>query len=210
MHSSSNRPALAIAILALAVAVAGVGGPVVARAFDAQNADRVDGRHAVGAGATVDQRKGKLVATDPDTGRLPSNIVQPPDSVATGRTVRGAWGFDGDAVNDAAARDLGAMLHYPARIGTRLTLKLVVPGAGSVSGCGGSWQEPTAASGTLCVYLQDSARVVEEIDGYRCNPYGASIFFSLEAGLSSDAYAVGTWAATPGTTSVSGGNYCGF
>jgi hypothetical protein len=40
------------------------------------NADRVDGKHAVGAKATIPQRKGKLVATD-KTGFLPRNIVKP-------------------------------------------------------------------------------------------------------------------------------------
>lgn len=227
MYTSSNRPALVIATAALVVATAGVGGPVVARAFDASNADKVDGKHAVGAAATVNQRKGKLVATDPETGRLPNNLIKKapdadkvdgiesldlrfPPSVPAGRTVRGAWGFDTDETNDASPRDVGAMIHYPAKIATELTVRLVVPGGGSVTGCGGTWQNPTAASGNLCVYLQDSARVVEAIDGFRCNPFGASVFFSLAAGLTTDAYAVGTWAATPGTTNVSGGNYCGF
>jgi hypothetical protein len=40
------------------------------------NADKVDGKHAVGAGATIPQRRGKLVATD-KTGFLPRNIVKP-------------------------------------------------------------------------------------------------------------------------------------
>jgi hypothetical protein len=40
------------------------------------NADRVDGKHAVGAKAKIPQRAGKLVATD-KTGFLPRNIVKP-------------------------------------------------------------------------------------------------------------------------------------
>jgi hypothetical protein len=40
------------------------------------NADRVDGKHAVGAGAKIRQRAGKLVATDKH-GFLPRNIVKP-------------------------------------------------------------------------------------------------------------------------------------
>lgn len=38
------------------------------------NADRVDGKHAVGAGASLPKRAGKLVATDKN-GYLPKNIV---------------------------------------------------------------------------------------------------------------------------------------
>lgn len=50
-------------------------GPGVAQAaYDAINADKVDGKHAVGAGTTVSGRAGKLVATDAG-GRLPNNII---------------------------------------------------------------------------------------------------------------------------------------
>lgn len=41
----------------------------------AANSDKVDGKHAVSAGATVTQRKGKLVATNATTGRLPNNLI---------------------------------------------------------------------------------------------------------------------------------------
>ena len=58
-----------------------VSGPQIAiAAFDAVNSDKVDGKHAVGAGATVAGRAGKLVATNAN-GRLPSNIiVKAPDA----------------------------------------------------------------------------------------------------------------------------------
>lgn len=50
-------------------------GPGVAQAaYDAVNADRVDGKHAVGAGTTVAGRAGKLVATN-SNGLLPNNII---------------------------------------------------------------------------------------------------------------------------------------
>ena len=56
--------------------LAAVGGGAAAKArFDAQNADKVDGKHAVGAKATTNQRKGKLVATDSKSGQLPRDIV---------------------------------------------------------------------------------------------------------------------------------------
>ena len=60
---------------ALGVMIGSVGPGVAQAAYDAVNADKVDGKHAVGAGATVDQRKGKLVATSPTTGLLPNNII---------------------------------------------------------------------------------------------------------------------------------------
>lgn len=39
------------------------------------NAHKVDGKHAVSSSATTNARKGKLVATNATTGRLPNNIV---------------------------------------------------------------------------------------------------------------------------------------
>ena len=70
---------IALATAALAIAVFGpapwAGAHGVAHAIFAHNADKVDGKNAVGAGASVNNRKGKLVATD-STGRLPTNIVR--------------------------------------------------------------------------------------------------------------------------------------
>jgi hypothetical protein len=56
----------------LVMAAPAVGGAVAAIV---RNSHMVDGRHAVGAGASVKARKGKLVATSPKTGKLPSNII---------------------------------------------------------------------------------------------------------------------------------------
>ena len=76
----SNAKLIAVAAVCLTV---GVATPAVAGSIVpfARNADKVDGRHAVRAGATVHQRAGKLVATSGSTGRLPSNIIaKAPDS----------------------------------------------------------------------------------------------------------------------------------
>jgi len=53
-----------------------IGAAPASAACDATNAYKVDGFRAVGAKATVAQRKGKLVATNPKTGRLPNNIIR--------------------------------------------------------------------------------------------------------------------------------------
>jgi hypothetical protein len=51
----------------------------------AANSHKVDGKHAVSAGASVSARKGKLVATSRRSGRLPSNIIaKAPDSALLG------------------------------------------------------------------------------------------------------------------------------
>lgn len=70
-----------IVITAVVTATVFAVGPTVAQAaFDAVNSDKVDGKHAVGAGASAATRAGKLVATD-GSGRLPNNIIsKAPDS----------------------------------------------------------------------------------------------------------------------------------
>jgi hypothetical protein len=81
MSSSLRQHVTIMIVAALGVMIGSVGPSVARAAYDAVNADKVDGKHAVGAGATVTQRKGKLVATSPTTGRLPNNIIaKAPDS----------------------------------------------------------------------------------------------------------------------------------
>ena len=62
-------------VIALVVGMVVAAGPVVAAVYDAMNAHKVDGKHAVGAGATAAERAGNLVATNSE-GRLPNSIIQ--------------------------------------------------------------------------------------------------------------------------------------
>jgi hypothetical protein len=61
---------------AVLVAALTTGGPALGTAaFDAMNAHEMDGKHAVGATASADQRAGKLVATGA-SGFLPNGIIK--------------------------------------------------------------------------------------------------------------------------------------
>lgn len=60
---------LAVVAVVMTAAATGAGATMV---YDAQNAHKVDGFHAVGAGATLAQKAGKLVAADAN-GRLPDS-----------------------------------------------------------------------------------------------------------------------------------------
>ncbi len=84
-----------------------VGGPALATAvFDARNAHKVDGKHAVGAGASVNARAGKLVATGRRSGRLPNNIIRKaPNAIRLD-------GLDSSAYRAAAADQRFAVI-YP-------------------------------------------------------------------------------------------------
>ena len=86
MRKLRTRLPIVLSVTALVVALAGTSGPAIAHgvthALYAHNADKVDGKHAVGAAATVNGRKGKLVATSSTTGKLPVNIVNIPAAFA--------------------------------------------------------------------------------------------------------------------------------
>jgi hypothetical protein len=63
-----SRWHLVLAVAVVLIFASGVAG--AASKYDANNADKVDGRHAVGPKAATDARAGRLVATD-GKGRLP-------------------------------------------------------------------------------------------------------------------------------------------
>jgi len=82
---SKLKPHAPVIITAVLVSALMAGGPALAQAVDrVVNADKVDGKHAVGAGASSTARAGKLVATDRN-GKLPNNIIaKAPDSARIG------------------------------------------------------------------------------------------------------------------------------
>ena len=69
--TQSHARTVVISVVAASV----VAGPSAAAAVYVANADKVDNKHAVGSGATITARKDNLVATNPDTGLLPNNII---------------------------------------------------------------------------------------------------------------------------------------
>lgn len=85
MLSRENIKIVAVAAGCLVVGLSLPAAAGQARAIYANNSDKVDGKHAVGSGASTAQRKGKLVATNPRTGKLPNNIIgQAPDAAKLG------------------------------------------------------------------------------------------------------------------------------
>lgn len=85
MSSRENVKIVAVAAGCLVVGLSLPAAAGQARAIYANNSDKVDGKHAVGSGASTAQRKGKLVATNPRTGKLPNNIIsQAPDAAKLG------------------------------------------------------------------------------------------------------------------------------
>ena len=76
-HLRKHAATVAVAMATAAVtAVAPAIADGVRHAMFAHNSGAVDGKSAVGAEATKRKRRGKLVATDPVTGRLPNSLIK--------------------------------------------------------------------------------------------------------------------------------------
>jgi hypothetical protein len=75
----SLRKHLPTVLIAMVVAAVTAGGPAIAHgvqhALFAHNAGKVDGKNAVSSDVSLAARRGKLVATNKNTGRLPNNII---------------------------------------------------------------------------------------------------------------------------------------
>ncbi len=129
-----------------------------------KNADKVDGKHAVAAKASVAKRSGKLVATD-KAGYLPNDIVRKPadadrldglDSTAfrsrtaaPGEVMTGVFAM----VTTNGANSNGATTAaFPAALSAVLPASrtTVVPPGGSTVQCPGVGQ--VAPNGWLCIY----------------------------------------------------------
>jgi hypothetical protein len=93
------RKHLTTILIAILVSALTAAAPAIAHGVEhalfAHDSDKVDGKHAVGAGATKSQRKGKLVATN-GSGRLPNDIIAKApnadrlDGIDSKKFVRGA------------------------------------------------------------------------------------------------------------------------
>ena len=103
-----------------AIAALIIGVPTGAMAAYVANADRVDHKHAVGAGASQNARAGKLVATNGE-GRLPNGIIaKAPNSARLGgltpRLAQSQWmSVDSDgAIIGASAAATDVTVTHPA------------------------------------------------------------------------------------------------
>lgn len=155
-----TRQYLPVLITAVTVSALTAGGPALAAAaYDAVNADKVDGRHAVGAGASSTNRAGKLVATNA-AGKLPDNIIaKAPDASKLGgvgpagylRTLPGA--VTGEEVLDGSLQrgDLSYDATVPRAFGLVLhtgSLEATKPSSGLTSD---NVTSPPDTQGIYCI-----------------------------------------------------------
>lgn len=126
MMTRENLKLLVVAVACLLVAWTGPSVAHGVHAKFAHNADKVDGKHAVGAGAGLTKAKGKLVAHN-GQGQLPARFIP---------TVRNS-----DKVDGLDAGSLVTETEYDKRPGTRLLAAGVVRADGTKDGASdlGAW-----------------------------------------------------------------------
>ena len=152
------------AMLFVAVPAAADG---VRHALFAHNADKVDGKHAVGAGASRNKRANKLVATNTE-GRFPANLVAAP-SCPSGTIL------NENACIEASGREVASL---SAAIGTCADLGRRLPSASELMSyrlSGRSLGPPGGGVGaeyTSTVTFDDGTFVVQVVGNDLTN-YGA-------------------------------------
>lgn len=148
MRHFFNRPNLLRDLRTAAVAVF-VSSLVMATptiAATVKNADKVDGKHAVGANAGEDKRAGKLVATDKETGLLPDNII------ATAPNADTLDGLDSTDLQDAETldgRDSSVYMTHWMNVNANGTIRT------RSAGLAGAAVTKLPDSGRYCVTLPD-------------------------------------------------------
>lgn len=171
------RKHLPTVLIAMVVAAITAGAPAIAdgvrHALFAHNADKVDGKHAVGSTATLNQAAGKLVATDrsgSNKGRLSPKFLAKVDAASLARTTDfpieqgGAFAipFNVEEFDNAG-------LHSNSTNATRLTARSA--GLYHVSA---SVAFSVANSGYRQVYIRKNGNLVE----YHNGPHSGDTYFT--------------------------------
>lgn len=172
-----------LAAVATACLVVGTLSPSVAatahRAL-VPNADKVDGFHAVGAGTHVADRRGRLVATNRSTGRLPNNIIAkaPDAALLDGQTpadLRTEWiSFDASGnVYGASPGAAGVTATHPAagtycvdashivRASVAGTIQSQVNGFTDITMVVTSLYNTSACNGTIRIYTAQAGALAD-------------------------------------------------
>jgi len=123
-------------------------------------------------------------------------------TLPSGKTETGVWFTEGDG---AGTSEMHAAISYPLRLTFDPTFFWVPASFGTTQPiadhCEGTWQEPTAAAGDLCVYKRSISNVDEPTGPWSTlnTRSGTGLLFNL-ATPGSFAQALGTWAVTAPTS----------
>jgi hypothetical protein len=114
-----------------------------------------------------------------------------PDPLPSGKTVRGSYSLGGTA---AVGNDLASTaISFGFRLAAEPTPHLIRMGSPAPAECPGSFAQPEASPGHLCIY-EDSLTNTQGISPNSVEPVGATIF--IRSNAAGDFFSFGTWAAT--------------
>ena len=172
LKSQNVRTVIIASISAAVTATVIATAPTIAASFDANNAHKVDGLHAVQSSASVAQRKGKLVGTSPNTGKLPNSIIaKAPNSAKLGGKPASAYDKASrfqdsgmEAIGVGTSEDLLAVgpITYSGKC-TDLTggeYRLEIQATSSEAGSIAAFPKPTALA-----HLTDSPQTLVYVEG---------------------------------------------
>jgi len=202
-------PALVVAMIALAVALGGTGYAAVSLPTNSVGPRQIQSN----AVTSPKVRNGSLLKVDFKKGQLPAGPRGPagspgppgpkgatggqgpagpfPDSLPSGKTVRGAFNIGGQAAIASALANTSISFIY--NFATAPTVKLILQGTAPPAECPGNATTPQANPGFLCIYEEDRANSVGVLlNGVTRS--GATIYTnSVAAG---GFFSFGAWAAT--------------
>ena len=212
MHRISRRrpsPALVVAMIALAVALGGTGYAAVSLPTNSVGPRQIQSN----AVTSPKVRNGSLLKVDFKKGQLPAGPRGPagspgppgpkgatgqqgpagpfPDSLPSGKTIRGAFNIGGQAAIASALANTSISFIYT--FANAPTVKIVLQGTAPPAECPGNATTPQASPGFLCIYEEDRANSVGVLlNGVTRS--GATIYTnSVAAG---GFFSFGAWAAT--------------
>lgn len=116
-------------------------------------------------------------------------------TLPSGATERGAYGFSSTmAENAGGAFTPGSVVSYPIPLTFKPTLNVIEASGAPTAACPGSFQEPAAKPGNLCVY-EEREDVVLGLENHPAEGhFGFLTFFEAPEGANYEDF--GTWAVT--------------
>lgn len=196
-------PATVIACIALVVALGGTGYAAVTLPANSVGTAQLK-KNAV---TSLKVKNGSLLSADFKAGQIPAGPAGPagaagqagaagpagpfPDTLPSGKTIRGAFNIGGTAAAAGALANTSISFIYA--FAAAPTVKIVLQGAAAPAECTGNATFPQAQAGFVCIYEESKTNSVG-VTLNAVNRSGATIFTnSSAAGVF---FSYGTWAAT--------------
>ena len=125
-----------------------------------------------------------------------------PETLPSGRTARG--GFSEDKYAPGAGAGIAATISFPLALAAAPGVNVILPGDAATSQCPGSLDNPQAAAGQLCAYVESTLNLatptcITALSANECgqaNRFGATVQSSSSSAAPIAIRLRGTWAVT--------------